>query len=193
MGNYAGANWSPAYMDDCDSTMYGSQRTGSNLDANSDEEGSVIVSVIGSVVTGLTSNTVLQPNFIRDESIITAIHGNDNTRTTININKPKISENKSVSQSEFEYLQSVFPHINKKEDVLALYTHSDISTNTTSTQQHINMLNSNNTLIKKQLNKKLITGMPPQHENNIKIITYDEYDENTNHNTDLNNNIENDN
>eukprot|EP01083_Nonionella_stella_P216234 777509_1 len=111
MGNYAGANWSPAYMDDCDSTMYGSQRTGSNLDANSDEEGSVIVSVIGSVVTGLTSSTVLQPNFIRDESIITAIHGNDNsnTRTTININKPKISENKSVSQSEFEYLQSVFP------------------------------------------------------------------------------------
>ncbi len=50
-------------MDDCDSTVYGSQRrTCSSFDANRDEEGSVIGSVISSVVTGLTSNTVLQTN-----------------------------------------------------------------------------------------------------------------------------------
>eukprot|EP01084_Bolivina_argentea_P019271 35847_1 len=119
----------------------------------SDDQESVIGSVLSSVHTitsGLTSNTLLQPNFVADRNIITAMGDDEN-----NNNNKKTDDNVSTTQSEFDYLQNHFPQLDKK-DIAILYAQSDISTNTGLTASALNQPGS-------MLNhpKLITTGMPP--------------------------------
>eukprot|EP01084_Bolivina_argentea_P131500 232101_1 len=163
MGNYVGSTWSPAYMDDMESSnMHESKDTAqsrrdsrnsrdsrngtsSNIeivdgDDIADKTNSDIGSLLGSVASSLASNTVLQPNFIRDQSIITAMHSPNSDPRPKQQPQHADTDNISATHSEFEYLQTLFPHLHKTQDVSALREgpHSAISADTVSTQYYQN-------------------------------------------------------